>query len=104
MYQLEYLPVAMQDMMEIARYISHNLSNPVAAEQLANEMVSAVDRLMEFPYSNATHSTIKPLKREYRKLIVKNYLLLYWVDESDKKVTVARVVYGRRDYEKLQGQ
>jgi plasmid stabilization system protein ParE len=101
MYQLEFLPIANQDMIEIARYISHELCNPVAAIKLADEMIEAVDRLCDFPYINIIHQTVKPLKHEYRKLIVKNYIMFYWIDESMKLVTIARVIYARRDYKKL---
>ncbi|MFR5070410.1 MAG: type II toxin-antitoxin system RelE/ParE family toxin [Eubacteriales bacterium] len=48
MYTLEYLPIAMQDMVDIAKYISQKLSNPVAAERLANEMIESADKLAEF--------------------------------------------------------
>jgi len=101
MYQLDYLPLARQDMAEIARYISHELCNPQAAEKLAYEMIEAAGRLCIFPYANAIHAAIKPLPREYRKQIVQNYIMFYWVDEKEKLVTVARVIYARRDYEKL---
>jgi len=101
MYKLEFLPVARQDITDIARYISHELSNPTAAETLANEMIEAAERLADFPYISAVHQAIKPLKNEYRKLIVKNYIMFYWIDEKGKRVIVARVIYGRRDYDKL---
>ena len=38
---------------------------------------------------------------EYRKTVVENYLMFYWVDEPGKTVTVARVIYGKRDYGKM---
>ena len=101
MYKLEYLPVARHDMVEIVKYISHVLYNPSAAEKLAEEMIQAAERLTELPYIYPVHRTIKPLKQEYRKLIIKNYILFYYVDEKEKKVVVARAVYSRRDYEKL---
>lgn len=101
MYQLEYLPVAKQDMIEIMHYINRELCNPIAAENLASEMIESADRLMEFPYANVVHFISKPLKHEYRKLIVQNYIMFYWVDENEKKVTIARVIYSRRDYRKL---
>jgi len=101
MYQLEFLPIARQDMTDIVRYISHELFNPTAAEKLADEMIDAAGRLTDLPYINAIHQSIKPLKREYRKLIVKNYIMFYWIDENKKHVTIARVIYARRDYEKL---
>ena len=101
MYKLEYLPIARADMVEIVRYISHDLNNPSSAEKLAAEMVNAAEKLVDFPYSCALHHTLKPLKKEYRKLIVKNYIMFYWVDGEVKKVVIARVIYFRRDYEKL---
>ncbi len=101
MYQIEYLPIAMQDMVDIARYISHELCNPAAAEKLSQEMVEVAEKLAAFPYSNAVHVTIRPLKLEYRKLIIRNYIMFYWVDETKKRVVIARVLFARRDYEKL---
>lgn len=101
MYQVEYLPSARQDMVEIIRYISHELCSPAAADKLSLEFIEAADRLQLFPYANTAYIPIKPLKHEYRKLPVKNYLMFYWVDEERKRVTIARVIYARRNYEKL---
>lgn len=101
MYKLEYLPVARQDMIEIVRYVSQELLNPTAADQLAMELIKAGGGIPRFPYSNPAYTPIRPLKREYRKLLVQNYFMFYWVDEVEKLVTVARVVYAKRDYERL---
>jgi plasmid stabilization system protein ParE len=101
LYKLEYLPVARRDMIEIVRYISQELQNPTAADQLAMELIEAGDSIPKFPYANPAFIPIRPLKHEYRKLLVQNYFMFYWVDEVKKLVTVARVVYARRDYERL---
>ena len=101
MYNIEYLPSAKEDMVEIVRYISHDLQNPMAADKLAVEMVKAADGLSDFPYRNRAYMPIKSLKREYRKLLVQNYILFYYVEEEKKLVTIARVIYGRRNYGKL---
>lgn len=101
MYSLEYLPIARQDMTDIARYISKELGNPIAAEKLAGELIEAADRLTDFPYANPAYHPIKPLKQEYRRLLVQNYIMFYSVDEAKKLITVSRVIYARRDYGKL---
>ena len=101
MYSLDFLQAAKQDMVDIARYISHNLSNPVAAEKLADEIIKAADKLAGFPYRNRVYRPIKSLKREYRGQIVQNYIMFYYVDENQKLVTIARVIYARRDYNAL---
>ena len=60
-YQLEYLPIARHDMVEIARYISLELSNPSAAEKLADEMIQAAESLTGFRYIYPVHHVSKPL-------------------------------------------
>ncbi len=101
MYKLEYLPAALQDLTEIARYISHSLNNPHAANNLSEEIVERVNQLTEAPYANPSYISIKPLTHEYRKLLIKNWLALYWIDEYAKTVTVARIIYAKRNYERL---
>lgn len=101
MYQLEYLPIAKKDMVDIAKYISKELCNPTAAENLAIKLIESAETLTSFPYKNALHRMIKPLKYEYRKLIVDNYIMFYFIDEEHKKIIIARVIYARRNYEKL---
>lgn len=98
MYELEYLPVAQQDMVEIVQYISQELKNPSAANRLAAALIEAGDRIPSFPYANPVYHSLRPLQHEYRKLIVRNFLLLYWVDEAEKRITIARVIYAKRDY------
>ena len=100
MYNLVYLPAARRDMVEIVQYIGKNLKNPSAANHLAEALVEAADSILKFPYASPAYIPIKPLKHEDRKL-VQNYLIFYWVDEQRKCVTIARVIYAKREYELL---
>lgn len=97
-YKLEYLPAVRRDMIEIVRYISKELNNPAAASRLAVELIEAGEGVLGFPYANPVYIPVRPLKHEYRKLLVQNYLMFYRVDEAAKLVTVARVIYAKRDY------
>ena len=99
MFTLEYLPTARSDMIEIAKYIGQELGSPDAAQKLADDLVKAAERLVDFPYSCPVQHVSKHLKNEYRKLVVKNYAMFYWVDETKKKIVIARVIYSRRDYQ-----
>lgn len=101
MYKLEFLPSAQQDMVEIVRYISKELHNPIAADRLATSFLEAADRAAVFPYAAPSYNPIRPLKHEYRKMVIQNYLMFYWVDEQDQIVTIAYVTYAKRDYEPL---
>lgn len=101
MYKIEYLPAALKDLTEIALYISNVLQNKKAALDLTQEIVSKVDGLAGFPYKNAVYLPIRPLKDEYRRMAVKNYLVFYRVDEDLKQITVVRVIYARRNIGKI---
>lgn len=97
MYKLEFLPVAKNDMLEIVKYISDKLKNPDAALRLANEFIDSAQSICVFPYSHNVYTPIKPLEAEYRRIIVKNYMMFYTVDENTKTVTIMRVIYAKRN-------
>lgn len=100
-YRLEYLPAARRDLMEIVRYIARELKNPIAAERLAADLIEAGERIPDFPYAAPVHIPIRPMRHEYRKLLVRDHFLFYWVDEERRTVTVARVIHARTDYDKI---
>ena len=101
MYKIEYLPIAQQDMIDIVRYISIELKNPDAAECLAEKFVEAAESILDFPYALAVYQPMTSLKHEYRKILVQNFLMFYWIEEEKKLVTIARVMYAKRDFLRL---
>lgn len=101
MYTLEYLPIAKKDMMEIAQYIGVKLADPAAADRLAEKMVSEAEKLIDMPYKCSIYLSPRRLKHEYRKLLVNNYIMFYYVDETTKIITIARVIYAKRDFRRL---
>ena len=101
MYKLKYLPIARQDLVDIINYISHNLKNPIAAEKLAVKVTKEINKLKTFPHINTIYTPVRPLNFEYRRLLVRNYIVFYYIDEKQKLIIIARVIYARRDYEKL---
>lgn len=101
MYRIQFLETALDDLKEIVTYISHTLQNPVAAENFTKDLLSQIDTLSEFPYLCPSYRPIKPLKQEYRRLHVKNYFVFYWVNEQQKEITIARVIYSRRNIQDL---
>lgn len=100
MYKLEFLPTAKNDMLEIIKYISNELKNPIAASKLAENFIASAENICNFPYSNNVYTPIKPLEQEYRRIIVKNYMMFYTVNESTKTFTIMRVIYAKRDFNK----
>jgi toxin ParE1/3/4 len=98
-YEISYLPLALADLEETFHYIVDKLEAPQAAQKLRNEIDITVRRLRRFPYAHTLYRSQKTLKKEYRKLIVKNYYLFYVVEE--KTVEILRVIYAKRNIESI---
>ncbi len=97
-YKITYLPAAQNDLLEITEYIAVKLNNPEAALKQAERIRDAVNNAAENPYMYPVHYPVKKLKHDYRKIPVNNYLIFYWVEESKKTITAARILYNRRNY------
>ena len=100
MYKLEYLPNAHQDLINLVNYITYQLKNPIAADKLAEELIESAEKLTKMPYIHPLYFPIRPLKYEYRKLFVKNYIMFYRVEEQPiQRVIIARIIYAKSNYE-----
>ena len=77
---------ASQDLEEIFKYISVDLSNPSAAKKLIEEFLEAFERICSFPYSCPIVSDLNLKESDVRKLIVGNYIAFYKVDGTEIKI------------------
>jgi len=89
------------DFDEITEYIVRRYGAINAASGLADDLFRTVDRIAEFPYSCKLYIPSHQLNAEYRMFTVGNYAVFYAVDETDKTVRFYRMLYGRRDFERL---
>lgn len=101
MYRALLLPSAQNDLIDIVHYVADVLQNQQTAYKLADEIINATEILADFPYAYPAYIPMRQTKKEYRKMRVRNYLLFYVVDETEKIVTIYRVVYAKREYDKL---
>ncbi|WP_414654296.1 type II toxin-antitoxin system RelE/ParE family toxin [Fibrobacter sp. UBA2449] len=72
-YRVEYLPLALSDLKSAIAHISNELGMPKAATELVERIVGDIDSLADFPYSQPAYTPIKPLKHDFRKMVVQNY-------------------------------
>ncbi|BAQ10174.1 plasmid stabilization system [Bacillus sp. OxB-1] len=98
MYEIKYLPIAVDDLRAIADYITDTLKAPEAAMDLMDAIHKAVISIQQFPYSRRVYSPIQSLENEYRLLPVKNYAVFYTV--KGQVVEIHRMIYAKRDLTK----
>ena len=101
MYNLEIAASAQSDLEEILEYIAVELANPTAAETFLDEVEKCYDTLILQPYMYEQCRSDRLRLAGYRRAVIKNYIMVYSVDDSKETVYIMRFFYGARDYEKL---
>ena len=100
-YNLEVSDRAEAELDRILCYISENLAAPKAAADFADEVYACYDRLEENPYLYEECRDPRLKSEGYRRVVIKNYILLYKVYEDKKGVIVHRFFYGSQNYAEL---
>ena len=100
MYKLVITELAQSDLDSIVNYIAVHLANPTAAGHFLDRVEECYESLKTNPYIYSKSNDIR-LKEDFRKAVIKNYVLMFKVNEKSKTVIIYRLFYGARDYLKL---
>lgn len=100
-YKVVETKLAVQDLDEILEYMAVSLANPTAAAAFADEVEECYANLERTPFMYERCRDPQLFALGYRKAVIKNYVLIYKVDEMEKNVYVLRFFYERRNYENL---
>ena len=100
-YSYVLTEIAEADIDEAFEYIAIDLSNQDAAANFADELENKLEELCKAP------KTGRLIKNEYlkrddvRRILVGNFIAYYFIDDEKKNIVVLRVVYGKRDQNKI---
>jgi addiction module RelE/StbE family toxin len=97
-YRVDVSEPAENDLRDIVRYIASQLSVPISATRMMELFEEAMLSLSDMPQRCPLVSDDRLSQMGYRKLIVKNYVVFFSIDEKNKVVDVERILYGRRDW------
>lgn len=97
-YRIELSIKAKEDYMSIIRYIKYKLLETNIAEKYAELIKNEINTLQYNPQKFAIidYDIIKQYK--FRKLIIKNYIVFYRINEDKRIVNVERILYGEMDW------
>ncbi len=101
MYKLLITELADQDLDSIVSYIAVQLSNPKAAGDFLDEVTGCYGFLKSNPMMYERCQDRRLGEEGYRKAVIKNYVLVYKINEASKTVSIMRFFYGAQDYTKL---
>ncbi len=98
-FGLRYSPLFYEDLNKITDYILLELNNPSAALNLINEVETTIKKRLLSPVQTSVYKSLTEREHQYRRIIVGNYLIFYVV--IDDSMIVRRMLYGRRDWDKI---
>jgi len=89
-YKIVETELALQDLDSILAYIALTLANPSAAASFADEVESCYADLEKMPLMFALCHDPRLRGMGYRKAVIKNYVMVYKVDEPAGTVLIMR--------------
>lgn len=103
-YKIKVTKYAMAQMKEIKNYIANELQAPQAAYTLMLEMKERVASLGIMPERNQLVHLEKWRDQGVRRVMVKNFIMYYWIDKAQQTVYITAVVYEKRNQLKELGK
>ena len=97
-FEVKFTEECIEEMNKIYEYISNNLKENNAAKRLMTVTINKILELTNIPELYMKIGRIDRLKREYHRMVVKNYVILYTIDFEKRKVYISRMIYGRKNY------
>lgn len=97
-YKVKLTDQFLDEFEEISDYISNKLKNIEASNRLREKVIYNVLLLENSPRMCTEIEKLDRVERQYRRMVVNNYVILYTIDELEKVVYIAHIYYGKRNY------
>jgi len=97
-YKIQLSIKAKEDLKNIVRYVKYELLEPLIAQKYAELIKNEIKTLEHMPQKFAVIDTNIVKYDNFRKLIIKNYIAFYRINEEEKIVNIERILYGSTDW------
>ncbi len=98
MYNLRIAEIADQDLDAIVKYIAIELANPEASRTFLDKLESVYLYLKNSPLMYPVCDDRRLKAKDYHKVMIKNYILIFKIEQSTNTVYILRFFYGSQDY------
>ena len=97
-YKIKLTEEFLEEIDQICDYISKELKVPDASKKLRKKVMDNILLLKQYPRMFTEIEKINKTKRQYRRIVVNNYVIFYTIDEKQKVIYIAHIYYGGRNY------
>ena len=79
----------MEELEKIYLYIRNNFNEPKIAEKIVKNIKGKISNLKYFPLANKLLRKTKNF--EYRKFVIKNYIIIYKINFEEKEINILHI-------------
>ena len=97
-YKVKLSPTAFRELDGIYQYIAEKLRVPETALKYVTEIENAILSLEEMPQRGVERKTGIFANKGYHQIFVKNYTVVYRIDETEKAVIIVTVRYSPSNF------
>lgn len=97
-YRVKLTAQFLEEFEEIINYISSQLKNIDASNGLMEKVMNNILLLENSPRMCTGIEKTDRTERQYRRMIINNYVILYTIDELEKRVYIVHIYYSGRNY------
>ena len=97
-YRVKLTECFLEEIENICEYISNKLKNIDASNRLREKVMYNVLLLENSPKMFGKIEKLDITKRQYRRIVVDNYVVLYTIDEEEKVVYIVHIYYVGQNY------
>lgn len=97
-YKVITLPKFKEEFYKKFGYILKYQKKDTSFHKLLNSIILKLQQLEDMPKIHAKIEKSDELGRRYRKIIIKQYVILYTIDETKKQVYISDIFYKKSDY------
>ena len=103
-YKIEITLPAERDLFDIFTYITETLKEPQIEERIYTSIKREILTLSTMPERHRIVEEQPYAAMGVRKLLVENYIVFYIVDKKSEIVSILRVLYNRREWQRILGE
>ena len=96
-YKVKINPKAIRELDSIYEYIAKEKLSPENAKGQVGRIKKAILNLDTFPQSHQERNEGRYAEKDYRQLLIDNYIVIFRIDETSKIVYVVTVQYQGRN-------
>lgn len=97
-YKVTLTNTAVRDLDELYGYVTQTLREPGVAIKLIDTLEERILSLGQLPYRCLERTVGIYAGKGYRQLLVKNFTVIYRINEQDKQVVIITVKYSKSQF------